>query len=110
MPVASPEQAKQMLEAARKGGFAYPAVNVSSLATANAALKGFKDAKSHGIIQLSTGAGSFASGLEVGSMPSGAISVAEHIHRVAESYDNLIFLHTDHCPPKNVDDFLVPLI
>ena len=110
MPVATPEQAQEMLKTAREKGFAYPAVNVSSLSTANAALKGFKDAQSHGIIQLSTGAGSFASGLEVGSMPQGAISVAEHIHRVAENYDNLIFLHTDHCPPKNVDDFLIPLI
>ena len=110
MPIATPEQYREMLDSAQKGNYAYPAINVSSMVTANAALKGFADAKSDGILQVSTGAGKFASGLGIGEMVPGAISLAEHIHRMAEQYDVLIVIHTDHCPPKNVDDFMVPLI
>ncbi|MBI1373584.1 MAG: class II fructose-bisphosphate aldolase [Phycisphaera sp.] len=110
MPIATPEQYRQMLDAAQKGNYAYPAINVSSMVTANAALKGFADAKSDGIIQVSTGGGKFASGLGIGNMVVGAISIAEHIHRMAEHYDVLIALHTDHCPPDQIDSFMVPLI
>lgn len=110
MPIATPQQYRDMLDAAQKGNYALPAINVSSMVTANAALKGFADAKSDGIIQVSTGGGKFASGLGIGSMVVGAISIAEHIHRMAEHYDVLIALHTDHCPPKNIDDFMIPLI
>ncbi|MBI1367696.1 MAG: class II fructose-bisphosphate aldolase [Planctomycetes bacterium] len=110
MPIATPEQYRQMLDAAQKGDYAYPAINVSSMVTANAALKGFADSKSDGIIQVSTGGGEFASGLSIKSKAVGAISIAEHIHRMAEHYNVLIAVHTDHCPPKNVDDFMVPLI
>ncbi len=110
MPIATPQQYREMLDAAQRGNYAYPAINVTSMLTANAALKGFADSKSDGIIQVSTGGGKFASGLGIGEMVIGAISIAEHIHRMAEKYDVLIALHTDHCPPKNVDDFMVPLI
>ncbi len=110
MPIATPEQYKQMLESAQEGNYAYPAINVTSMITANAALKGFADSKSDGIIQVSTGGGKFASGLNVGDMVLGAISIAEHIHRVADRYDVLIALHTDHCPPDAVDTFMIPLI
>jgi fructose-bisphosphate aldolase class II len=99
-----------MVQAAFDGHYAYPAINVTSMLTANAALKGFADKKSDGIIQVSTGGGSFASGLGVKDQALGAISIAEHIHRVAARYNVLIGLHTDHCPPKAVDSFLVPLI
>ncbi len=110
MPIATPEQYREMLDAAQNGNYAYPAINVSSMVTANAALKGFADKKSDGIIQVSTGGGAFASGLEVGDQVLGAISIAEHIHRMAERYDVLIALHTDHCPPTSVDSFMIPLI
>jgi len=110
MPVATPQQYRDMLDAAQKGNYAFPAINVTSMLTANAALKGFADAKCDGIVQVSTGGGKFASGLAVGDMVCGAISIAEHIHRVAEKYDILVAIHTDHCPPGNVDDFLIPLI
>ena len=110
MPLATPEQYKDMLEAAYQGHYAYPAINVSSMATANAALKGFADKKSDGILQVSTGAGAFVSGLNVKDQALGAISLADHIQRVADKYDVLIALHTDHCPPKAVDSFLNPLI
>jgi len=110
MPIATPEQYREMLDAAQQGNYAFPAINVTSMINANAALKGFADAGSDGMLQVSTGAGKFASGLHVQDMVSGAISIAEHVHRMAEKYDVLIALHTDHCPPKNVDDFMMPLI
>lgn len=109
MPVASFEQYQKMLSSAAKGGYAYPAINVTSTSTANAALKAFADMKSDGIIQVSTGGGKFASG-SVGSMAMGAISLAQHVHLMAEKYNVLIALHTDHCHPKEVDSFLIPLI
>lgn len=110
MPIATPQQYREMLDAAQAGNYALPAINVSSMVTANAALKGFADAKSDGFIQVSTGGGKFASGLANGDMVLGAISIAEHIHRAAEKLDVLIALHTDHCPPDAVDTFMVPLI
>lgn len=99
-----------MLDAAQKGNYAYPAVNVTSITTINAALKAFADAKSDGIIQFSTGGGEFGSGLGVKDAAFGAIVLAEAVHRLAEKYDVLIGLHTDHCQPKKADSFLKPLI
>lgn len=109
MPIATPKQYKQMLESAKKGGYAFPAINVTSMSTANAAIKAFADKKSDGIIQVSTGGGKFASG-SVGDMALGAISIAQHVHLVAEKYNILIALHTDHCHPKYVDTFMLPLV
>jgi fructose-bisphosphate aldolase class II len=110
MPVANYEQYCQMLDAAQKGGFAYPAINVTSPSTANAAIKAFADMKSDGIIQVSMGGGKFNSGQAVNDMVIGSISLAQHVHLVAEKYNILIALHTDHCHPDNVDDFMIPLI
>ena len=109
MPVADYDTYVRMLDNAFKNNFAYPAINVSSMVTANAALKAFADAKSDGMIQVSTGGGKFASGLVNGDMVMGAISIAEHIHRCAEKLDVNIVLHTDHCPPDAVETFMVPL-
>lgn len=110
MPVATPEQYAAMLDAAQKGGYAYPAVNITSLATINGSLKAFAEAGSDGIIQVSTGGGKFASGLGVGDEVHGAIVLAEATHRLAEKYDILVALHTDHCHPEKVDSFLRPLL
>lgn len=110
MPVATPKQYAAMLDAAQKGDYAYPAINVTSLSTISAALKAFADNKSDGIIQVSTGGGEFASGLDVKDMAFGAIVLAEATHRLAEKYQVLVGLHTDHCQPKKVDSFLKPLI
>lgn len=110
MPIATPAQYAAMLDAAQQGGYAYPAINVTSITTINAALKGFADKKSDGIIQFSTGAGEFASGLNIKDAVHGVITLAEAAHRLAERYDILIGLHTDHCQPKKVDGFLRPLI
>lgn len=110
MPVADTKTYVKMLDNAYKNHFAYPAINVTSEITANAALKAFADLGSDGIIQVSTGGGKFASGLVNGDMVMGAVSVAEHIHRAAANLKVNVAIHTDHCPPKNVDDFLKPLI
>ena len=110
MPVATPEQYAQMLDAAQKGGYAYPAINVTSLATISGALKAFSESGSDGIIQVSTGGGSFASGLAVADEAYGAIVLAEATHRLAEKYDIFVALHTDHCHPAKVDSFLKPLL
>ena len=71
MPVADHAKYREMLDRARKGKFAYPAINVTSLATANAVLKGLAESKSDGIIQLSTGGAAFASGTAVKDMALG---------------------------------------
>lgn len=110
MPVADYDTYVRMLDNAFQNKFAYPAINVSSMVTANAALKAFAELKSDGIIQVSTGGGKFASGLINGDMVMGAISIAEHIHRAAAKLDVNIVLHTDHCPPDAVDTFMIPLI
>ncbi|WP_013626554.1 class II fructose-bisphosphate aldolase [Rubinisphaera brasiliensis] len=110
MPIATPAQYAAMLDAAQKGDYAYPAINISSLVTLNAALKGFADKKSDGIIQVSIGGGKFASGQNVGCSVLGAVVLAEAAHRLAAEYDVLIALHTDHCQPDKVDSFLKPLI
>jgi len=110
MPVATPEQYEQMLDAAQQGGYAYPAINITSLATINGALKAFAEAGSDGIIQVSTGGGSFASGIAVANAAYGAIVLAEAVHRLAEKYDILVALHTDHCHPEKVEGFLKPLL
>ncbi|MFY7819097.1 MAG: class II fructose-bisphosphate aldolase [Akkermansiaceae bacterium] len=110
MPIATPAQYRAMLDAAQKGGYAYPAINVTSITTINGALRAFAESKSDGIIQVSTGGGKFASGTSVGNEAFGAIVLAEAAHRLAEKYDVLIALHTDHCHPAAVDTFLKPLL
>ena len=110
MPVATPAQYAAMLDAAQEGGYAYPAINVTSVTTINGALKAFAEAGSDGIIQVSTGGGAFASGTAVTDEAFGAIVLAEATHRLAEKYDILIGLHTDHCHPEKVGSFLRPLL
>ncbi len=110
MPVADYPTYCRMIDRAREKHFAYPAINVSSLTSANAVLKGLAESRSDGIIQVSTGGASFASGLSVKDMVLGAISIAEHVHRVADRYDIYVALHTDHCQAQLLDKFLIPLV
>ena len=110
MPIASPEIYSQMLDRAKKGAFAYPAVNVSSSSTLIAALRGFAEAGSDGIIQFSWGGAEFASGSTVKSMVDGAVALAEFAHVVAKNYNVNIALHTDHCPAEKLDGFMRPLL
>jgi len=110
MPVANYARYCEMLDRARRGRFAYPAINVTSMSTANAVLKGLAESRCDGIIQVSTGGGAFASGSAVKDMALGAISIAEHVHRVAERYPVYVALHTDHCQADTLKSFVLPLV
>ena len=110
MPVVNYVNYCKMLDKARKGHFAYPAFNVTSLTTANAVLKGLAESKSDGIVQVSTGGAAFASGSAVKDMALGAITIAEHVHRVADRYPVYVALNTDHCQADKLDKFVMPLV
>ncbi len=110
MPIATPEIYAQMLDRAKQQGFAYPAINVTSSQTLNAALKGFADAESDGIIQISTGGAEYLSGQPVKDMVVGAEALAEFAHVVAAKYPVTVALHTDHCPKDKLDGYMRPLI
>ena len=110
MPIASPEVYAEMLDRAKAGKFAYPAINCTSSQTIVAALRGFAEAESDGIIQFSWGGAEFASGQGVKSMVAGAVALAEFAHSIAKSYDVNIALHTDHCPKDKLAGYMEPLI
>ena len=109
MPIATPEIYAQMLDTAKQRGFAYPAINVTSSQTLNAALRGFADADSDGIIQMSTGGAEYLSG-DVKNMVTGAVALVEFAHVVAAKYPVNIALHTDHCPSGKLDGYMRPLV
>jgi fructose-bisphosphate aldolase class II len=110
MPIATPEVYTAMLDAAKKGSFAYPAINVSSSQTLNAALQGFTDAGSDGIIQVSTGGAEYASGPTIKNMVAGLLALAAYAHEVAKNYPINIALHTDHCSKDKLDSFVRPML
>ncbi|MDF5757479.1 class II fructose-bisphosphate aldolase [Spongiactinospora sp. TRM90649] len=110
MPIATPEVYAEMLDRAKAGGFAYPAINVTSSQTLNAALRGFAEAESDGIVQVSTGGAEFLSGTTVKDMVTGAVALAEYARVVAAKYPVTIALHTDHCPKNKLDGFMRPLV
>ncbi|MDK8242802.1 class II fructose-bisphosphate aldolase [Corynebacterium coyleae] len=110
MPIATPEVYNQMLDSAKKGGYAFPAINCTSSETINAAIKGFAEAESDGIIQFSIGGAEFASGQAVKNKVAGAKALAAFAHEVAKHYDVNIALHTDHCQKEVLDDYVRPLI
>src|SRR5436309_6166506 len=110
MPIATPDAYADMLDRAKRGGFAYPAINVTSSETLNAALRGFADAGSDGIVQVSTGGAEFLSGTKVKEMVTGAVALAEFAHVVAEKYPVHVALHTDHCPKNKLDGYMRPLV
>ena len=110
MPIATPEVYAEMLDRAKNERFAYPAINVSSSQTLNAALRGFADAGSDGIIQVSTGGAEYFSGQIVKNMVTGSLAFAAFAHEVAKNYPVNIALHTDHCPKDKLDGFVRPLL
>jgi fructose-bisphosphate aldolase class II len=110
MPIASPEVYREMLDRAKANEFAFPAINVTSSETLNAALRGFAEAESDGIVQVSTGGAEFASGTKVKDMVTGAVALAEYAHVVAAKYPVNIALHTDHCPKDKLDTYVRPLL
>ena len=110
MPIATPEVYTAMLDAAKQRSFAYPAINVSSSQTLNAALQGFTEAGSDGIIQVSTGGAEYASGPTIKNMVAGLLALAAYAHEVAKNYPINIALHTDHCPKDKLDGFVRPML
>ena len=110
MPIASPEVYQEMFAKAKAGGYAYPAINVTSSQTVIAAIRGFAEAGSDGIIQVSTGGAEYASGSTVKDMVTGAVALAEFARVVAKNYPVNIGLHTDHCQKEKLDKYVNPLI
>jgi fructose-bisphosphate aldolase class II len=110
MPIATPEVYAEMLDKAKQNSFAYPAINVSSSQTLIAALRGFAEAGSDGIVQVSTGGADYMSGSTVKNMVTGAAALAAYAHEVAKNYPVNVALHTDHCPKDKLDGFVRPLL
>jgi fructose-bisphosphate aldolase, class II len=110
VPIVTPEKYREVLDAARAGQYALPAINTTSSSAIIAALEGFTEASSDGIIQFSYGAGEFASGPSNKDMALGVRALAEFAHVVAARYPVNVALHTDHCPPDRVDGFIRPLL
>ena len=110
MAIATPEVYAEMLQTAKEKGFAYPAVNVTSSQTLNAAIRGFAEAGSDGIIQASTGGAAYWSGASKKDMVVGSLAFAAYAREVAKQYDVNIALHTDHCPKDKLDGFVLPLL
>jgi fructose-bisphosphate aldolase class II len=110
MPIATPEKYAEMLDTAKAKSFAFPAINVSSSQTLNAALQGFADAGSDGIIQISTGGAEYLSGPNIKNMVTGSLAFAAYAAEVAKNYPVNIALHTDHCPKDKLDGFVRPLL
>ena len=110
MPIATPDVYNEMLDRAKERGFAYPAINVTSSETLNAAIRGYAEAGSDGIVQISTGGAAFLSGQRLKDMVTGAVALAEFAHVVAAKHPVNIALHTDHCPKDKLDSYMRPLI
>ena len=110
MPIAPPEVYNEMLNRARDGKFAYPAINVTSSQTLSAALRGFADAESDGIIQVSVGGAEYWSGSTVKDRIAGSLAMAAYAREVAKNYDVTIALHTDHCAKQNLDSWTEQLM
>lgn len=110
MPIATPDTYNAMIDAAKAGGYAFPAVNVTSSQTLNAAIRGFAEAESDGIIQVSTGGAAYFSGASVKDMVTGSLGFVAFAREVAKSYGVNIALHTDHCPKDKLDGFVLPLL
>ena len=110
MPIATPEVYAEMLDKAKRESYAYPAINVTSSQTLHAAMRGFAEAESDGIVQVSTGGAEFLSGATVKDMVTGSIAFALYAEEVAKGYGVNIALHTDHCPKDKLDGFVRPLL
>ncbi|KAE8765189.1 class II fructose-bisphosphate aldolase [Georgenia thermotolerans] len=110
MPIATPEAYAEMIDRAKAGKFAYPAINVTSSQTVTAALRGFAEAESDGILQVSVGGGEYASGATIKDAVTGTVALARYAAEVAKNYGVTIALHTDHCVKENLDRWVRPLL
>jgi len=110
MAIATPEVYAEMIDRAKAGKFAYPAVNITSSQTITAALQGFAEAESDGILQVSVGGAEYASGSTVKDRVAGTRALAAYAAEVAQGYGITVALHTDHCVKKNLDSWVRPLL
>lgn len=110
MAIATPEVYAEMIDRAKSGRFAYPAVNVTSSSTATAALQAFAEAESDGIIQVSVGGAEYASGTTIKDRVTGSLALAAYVTEVAKKYSITVALHTDHCAKQNLDSWVRPLL
>jgi fructose-bisphosphate aldolase class II len=110
MPVATPETYAELIDRAKAGRFAYPAVNVTSSQTAVGVLRGFAEAESDGIIQVSVGGAEYLSGSTVKNRVNGSLALAEFVRAIADDYPVTVALHTDHCAKQNLDSWVRPLL
>ena len=110
MPIATPEVYAEMLNRAKEGKFAYPAINITSSQTVTAAIQGFAEAESDGIIQVSVGGAEYASGSTIKNRVTGSLALAAYATEVAKNYGVTIALHTDHCAKQNIDSWIRPLM
>jgi fructose-bisphosphate aldolase, class II len=109
MPLPTPEQYRAMIDAAATDGFAFPAVNVTSTPTLNAAIRGFADAGADGIVQITTGGAAYLAGSS-GDPVVGARAFAAAAHELAAAAPVFVALHTDHAPAEEAERFLGPLL
>ena len=110
MAVATPDQYAEMIDRAKAGAFAYPAINVSSSQTINSVLQGLTEAGSDGILQVTTGGADYFAGQTVKARATGAIAMARYVREVAKNYPVTVAVHTDHCPKDALDSFLLPVL
>ncbi len=110
MPIATPEKYAEMLDRAKERSFAFPAINITSSSTVTAAIQGFAEAGSDGIIQVSTGGAEYASGSTIKDMVTGAVALAQYANEVAKKYPINVVLHTDHCPKPKLEGYVRPLL
>ena len=103
--IISGDNTKKIFNLAKKNGFAIPAINVSGTNTINSVLETASELNSPVIIQFSNGGAKFLCGKGVTkdgitSSISGSIAGAYHIHKIIDSYDSKVIIHTDHCSRK----------
>jgi fructose-bisphosphate aldolase class II len=110
MPIATPEVYAEMIDRAKAGRFAYPAVNITSSSTITAALQGFAEAESDGILQVSVGGAEYGSGSTIKDRVGGSLALAAYATEVAKNYPVNIAIHTDHCTKANLDSWVRPLL
>lgn len=110
MAIATPEVYNEMLDRAKEGKFAYPAINVTSSQTLTAAIRGFAEAESDGIIQVSVGGAEYWSGATVKDRVAGSLAMAAYAREIAKNYPVTVALHTDHCAKQNIDSWIRPLM
>ena len=94
-----------VFEYAKENKFAFPAVNVISSSTINAALQAAKEAKSAIMIQFSNGGAVFNAGKLLDNTDqkaaiAGSVAGAYHVREMAKHYGVPVILHTDHCAKK----------